>query len=255
MWKNHKYHSWFPYVLWLNAAITFGFAAYVTRHYYPLLTTIFDGATYIFVSHVSLLFLSLFEIALGFYLVKMFKNNAVLSGRILVIVILLLFINAITVPFSDITITATMKKQSPQSIMQQDADILDAITAAFPKYTEWQSPTPRTVTYNDFSKGTLAKLQEITGLEKTGTATVSSILDATLGNQQYFTQYGWTIDNNQAADGPTGSVWGYKREIGGKTQILQLSFTNNSIAPVANRPLSITCPCNFTYKIFLSNPF
>src|SRR5690348_8872956 len=75
MWKNHRYHSWFPYVLWLNAAAMFGFAAYVTVHYYGLLTALFDSSTYIFVSHIALLILASFEIGFGFYLVEKFKNE------------------------------------------------------------------------------------------------------------------------------------------------------------------------------------
>lgn len=106
MWKNHRYHSWFPYVLWLNAAITFGFAAYVVIHFYPLITKVFHTSTYIFASHIGLLLLAIFEIIFGFYLIKMFKNEVVLGRKILAIVIILLFINTIAIPISQLIITS-----------------------------------------------------------------------------------------------------------------------------------------------------
>lgn len=111
MWKNHRYHTWFPYVLWLNAAVMFGFAAYVIVHFYPLLTTFYDSATYIFASHIGLLLFAIFEIIFGFYLVKMFKNEAMLRRKILAVVIVLLFLNTIAIPLSQLIITSNLKNQ------------------------------------------------------------------------------------------------------------------------------------------------
>ncbi|MDP3941562.1 MAG: PsbP-related protein [bacterium] len=111
MWRNHRYHTWFPYILWLNAAATFGFTAYIVIHFYPLLTTFFDGATYIFISHIFLLLFSVFEIAFGFYLIEKFKNESVLRHRILAIVIIFLFINTIAIPISQLIITSHLQNR------------------------------------------------------------------------------------------------------------------------------------------------
>ena len=112
MWKNHRYHTWFPYVLWLNAAIILGFAAYVVTHFYPLITKISDSSTYIFAGHIGLLLLAIFEIVFGFYLIRMFKNEAILRRRILAIVITLLFLNAVAIPISQLIITSHLENRS-----------------------------------------------------------------------------------------------------------------------------------------------
>lgn len=111
MWKNHRYHTWFPYVLWLNAAITFGFSTYVIVNFYPLLTRFVDSKTFIFTSHIGLLLLAVFEIVFGFYLIKMFKNETMLKRKILAIVIVLLFINTIAIPISQLFIASTIQSR------------------------------------------------------------------------------------------------------------------------------------------------
>lgn len=423
MWKNHRYHSWFPYILWLNSAIMLGFAAYVALHFYPLLKTFFDTATYIFLSHIGLIILALFEIVFGFYLIKSFKNKAMLKTRVILSIILLLFINAIAIPISQLFISShinskIIKKtavenqnqttnwktyssnnemftfsypgeyiyvehsrnhpyfykdaQSYQEALdcthgksggeilrcptnqlfdvyeatnfpkskrnfeddayseffstytdtndrvwsvigpvyglggnQTDAEvtvngkkhqvqihvwdaylkidtsggeglglihnilstftfsdqnntadnaIIQNVTSTFPKNTVWQKAVDTKISYTNFSTPN-AKQRFVNGISRTGMGIVKSLTSTHAENQTYLKQDDWIVDNNLAADGPTGSVWGYMKKEGDKTRILQISYTNNSITPVPNQPLQLTCPCKLTYKIFLSDPF
>ena len=61
-------------------------------------------------------------------------------------------------------------------------------------------------------------------------------------------------DNNLmtiSASGPTGDVWGYLYALGDNLSITLLS-TNVKYAATNKQPLS--CPCDATYRIFLSDP-
>lgn len=258
MWKNHRYHTWFPYVLWLNSAIMLGFAAYIVAHFYPRIRSLYDATTLIVISHIGLISLALLEIVFGFYLLKKFKNQARLTSRIIGLIILLLFINAIAIPLSQLFIgtqSSAMKTITDEKRIVKDSPSL--ATAGYlsilPELITWMPPTAGTITYTDFAKN--LPTRTLSGTTQSGTALLESLTKANEVHTDFLKNNDWTEDPNQAADGPTGSVWGYRKIENGKTQILQISYTNNSITPVPNQPIQATCPCNLTYTIFLSNPF
>lgn len=85
---------------------------YVVVHYAPLLTKLLDGATYIFITHILLIALSVAEIIFGFYLIERFKNDAILRKRVLGVVIFLLFLNSITIPLSDLIIKTHLESRT-----------------------------------------------------------------------------------------------------------------------------------------------
>ncbi|MEN9407892.1 MAG: hypothetical protein RLZZ455_1108 [Candidatus Parcubacteria bacterium] len=258
MWKNHRYHTWFPYVLWLNSAIMLGFAAYIVIHFYPRIRSLYDATTLIVISHIGLISLALLEIVFGFYLLKKFKNQARLTSRIIGLIILLLFINAIAIPLSQLFIgtqSSAMKTVTNEKNLVKNSPSL--ATAGYlsilPEQITWMPPMTGTISYTDFAKN--LPTRTLSGTLQNGTAILNNLSEASAMNNDFLKNNGWAEDPNQSADGPTGSVWGYKKTTGNKTQILQLRYTNTSITPLPNQPIQVTCPCNLTYTIFLSDPF
>lgn len=68
-------------------------------------------------------------------------------------------------------------------------------------------------------------------------------------------QKGFTLDNNLSADGPGSSVWGYKKEENGETQIILFSYKTEPSSSNLNEPLQFNCPCKINTSVFVSNPF
>lgn len=65
---------------------------------------------------------------------------------------------------------------------------------------------------------------------------------------------GFVPDNNLAADGPGSSVWGYKSEKDGKTQVIIFSYKTEPSSSNANEPLQFNCPCTVNVSVFVSTP-
>lgn len=62
-------------------------------------------------------------------------------------------------------------------------------------------------------------------------------------------------DNNLAADGPGSSLWGYKKEVDGKTQIIIFSYKTQPTSNKPDEPLQFDCPCKVDWSVFISYPF
>lgn len=112
MWKDHRYHTWFPYVLWVNGAALLGYCTFILTQFYPLLTGSLNPTTSLFMGHVGLFTLSCSEIVYGFYLNRICKENAKLNSKTLRVVIILLFINTLAIPISQLIITSHLKNQT-----------------------------------------------------------------------------------------------------------------------------------------------
>lgn len=69
------------------------------------------------------------------------------------------------------------------------------------------------------------------------------------------TKSGFVPDNNLYADGPGSSMWGYKSEKDGKTQLLIFSYNTKPSKNSPNEPLQFSCPCTVDLNVFVSNPF
>lgn len=115
MWKKPRYHPWFSYVLWLNGIITIGIFGYFIFYSYPQLAQIFasfggNKASMIgvFTVHILLLVFGIFEIAVGVYLKRHFRNAALLTKPQITLVIILLFLNLLTIPISQLAIAVTV---------------------------------------------------------------------------------------------------------------------------------------------------
>lgn len=72
-------------------------------------------------------------------------------------------------------------------------------------------------------------------------------IDAFLRNR------GWELDSGSLADGPTAHVWGYKRLMGSKLQIIV--FTNELVEYQGEFPSNVSCPCRYKDSVFLSSDF
>lgn len=115
MWRKPRYHPWFSYVLWFNGIITIGIFGYFLFFAYPQLTQILTSlgldqakTNVVFTIHILLLIFGIFEIAVGIYLKKHFRNAALLTKPQITLVIFLLFLNLLTIPISQLAITSTV---------------------------------------------------------------------------------------------------------------------------------------------------
>ena len=55
-----------------------------------------------------------------------------------------------------------------------------------------------------------------------------------------------------SADGPTGGIWGYLKEKNTSIQVIILN--KKMLLKTPQTPLSLNCPCDVEFRIFVSNP-
>lgn len=152
------------------------------------------------------------------------------------------------------TFSSLLQQQASSSATSQAsaAAFLQTAIALYPSTTTWGQPQATTVFY---TKVQAEDPIQVSGSKVQGNGTVPSLENMRDVGATYLTANGWEQDNNIAADGPTGSTWGYKKAVGSKMQILELSYTNTSLTVTPGQPVQSICPCNVTYTVFLSNPF
>ena len=115
MWKKPRYHPWFSYVLWLNGVVTIGIFGYFLFFAYPKLIQALGSlgldqakTNAVFTIHILLFFFGIFEIVVGVYLKRHFRNAALLTKPQISLVIFLLFLNLLTIPISQLATTSTV---------------------------------------------------------------------------------------------------------------------------------------------------
>lgn len=165
-----------------------------------------------------------------------------------------------TVPPTELTDTPAMVPASTgmpiatSSSSSPDEQILQKIVQKYPATISWQPVKHATVTYREYDAD--YNLHEIT-IPVTQMAGSGKIDPETVcGNRcerDLLKSLHWQEDNNQAADGPTGSQWGYIQDSAGKKRILQLIYTN--VTGEKAGPMATKCPCEVTYTISLSQLF
>lgn len=113
MWKDHRYHSWFLYILVLNGLGMLGLFGYFLFFAYPELVKLFrdlhipEASTKtIFVIHIGFLVLGVFELLLGTYLKFSRKDMQILSKPLIALIIFLLFLNLLALPISQAAIAS-----------------------------------------------------------------------------------------------------------------------------------------------------
>lgn len=141
---------------------------------------------------------------------------------------------------------------APSSIQKSQITSSPTVTASSPSallmFTDpslpitWQAEKAGTETYQGKS---------ISGKEQVGTVTNKNGYLRNVANTASLKSNDWVEDINLSADGPNGSQWGYTKSENAKKQVLIFSYTNLSFTPP---PTGTTCPCEFTVKIFLSDP-
>lgn len=145
MWRKPRYHPWFSYVLWFNGIITIGIFGYFLFFAYPQLIQILASlglsqakTNVVFTIHILLLIFGIFEISVGIYLKKHFRNAALLTKPQITLVIILLFLNLLTIPISQLAITAAVPhvKENPIAANPLDSTAnSDLIGANWNTYT------------------------------------------------------------------------------------------------------------------------
>lgn len=147
-------------------------------------------------------------------------------------------------------------KLEDQKKLQPPSSAFDEIIKTFPKGLTWKEPSRSAITYFSYDKNHNPTTYNLTGYLKSGTGvdTTGNEFTSRPEDASYLTKNGWENDSNQAADGPTGSLWGYKRKIDGKYQILQLRMHKISGLNLSADP-GLRCPCDTEYSLFLSDPF
>ena len=81
-----------------------------------------------------------------------------------------------------------------------------------------------------------------------------------LRNDEYWLAGGWRDDILQAADGVTGSAWGYYRDEGNKRQIINFHYDMDRadaerMFQARESLTEFSCPCEYNINVFLSEWF
>jgi hypothetical protein len=100
-----------------------------------LLAGFFNITTYLFAGHVGLFTLSCSEIAYGFYLNRICKENAKLNSKTLRVVIILLFINTLAIPISQFFVATYTQNQKEITTNTTPTPTITDPTANWKTYT------------------------------------------------------------------------------------------------------------------------
>lgn len=95
----------------------------------------------------------------------------------------------------------------------------------------------------------------LTGAEMHATTTSQTASLQPFMSPDDLARLGFTIDKNLYANGAGSGMWGYKRTVNKKSQILLFSYTTHPTSQKPNGPLQFTCPCKMDITIFASSPF
>lgn len=96
---------------------------------------------------------------------------------------------------------------------------------------------------------------ELSGYSTTGTVTQDQAYMDPFEHKQELSGMGYTADPMLDASGPGSNMWGYKRTVDGKEQILVLGYKTEPTSNNPNEPLQFNCPCQIQVSAFVSEPF
>lgn len=96
----------------------------------------------------------------------------------------------------------------------------------------------------------------VKGVEETGTLVNREGVVEHFEDHKVLEKLGYKEDLNLSADGPGSSMWGYSKEApGGLLEVVTFSYINEDMHPSTEGPLTASCPCTLTLKVFVSEPF
>ncbi|MEN9407893.1 MAG: hypothetical protein RLZZ455_1109 [Candidatus Parcubacteria bacterium] len=104
MWKEARYHRWFPVLLWLYGIISITLFAIITIFVYPQINKLFESLnierenTWLPYAAGTAVLLGICEILFGIFLFKKTQNGTALPNKLLLITLIILFIQWITIP-------------------------------------------------------------------------------------------------------------------------------------------------------------
>ena len=161
------------------------------------------------------------------------KKNS-LSTKILVLALIVVFLGAGLIMFlSRYAVTGPAQNTSEISFVNN-------------QNANWSTPQKAS---EQTMYGTLS------GEKITATATSASAMVEPYEDKQALAAAGYTSDLNLAAGGPGSSVWGYKRMVNGKKQVIIYSYQTQPTSNNPNEPLQFNCPCKVGLSVFVSDPF
>lgn len=135
-----------------------------------------------------------------------------------------------------------------------DTTLIDELKKQFPHKMVWNKTNRVSITYRSYDKDYNLNEIPLSVYQTTGTGMINADVKLeSFPEENLMLQSGWIVDNNQAADGPGKSMWGYVKENNNKKQVLLLSYENHTISQQG--PMNVVCPCNISYTISLSDPF
>jgi len=138
--------------------------------------------------------------------------------------------------------------------ISQETQILSFITQSYKNGVTWQPAEKSSFVYTEYDQQDEPYDRTLPALKITGTGKIDVEKTCYLRCESAIVKkFGWKEDSNQAADGPAGSLWGYRKEFMGKKQVLRLAYTNQAMEK--NESISVPAPYEVTYEIFLSQPF
>ncbi len=96
---------------------------------------------------------------------------------------------------------------------------------------------------------------ELSGYSTTGTVTMDQAYMDPFEHKEELSGMGYVADPMLEASGPGSNMWGYKRTVDGKEQILVLGYKTQPTSSKPNEPLQFNCPCTIRLSAFVSEPF
>lgn len=96
---------------------------------------------------------------------------------------------------------------------------------------------------------------ELSGYSTTGMVTLDQAYMDPFEHKEELSGMGYEADPMLDASGPGSNMWGYKRTVDGKEQILVLGYKTQPTSSNQNEPLQFNCPCKIAISAFVSEPF
>lgn len=145
----------------------------------------------------------------------------------------------------DVVLKDNSAGQAQNTPLPQNADVLVSVAVWIPD-AGWSVPSKTT---ESTAYGSLP------GYKTVGTVTSDQAYLDPFEHKQELEGMGYVPDTGLDASGPGSNMWGYKRTVDGKEQILVLGYNTQPSSSNPNEPLQFNCPCQIEVSAFVSDPF
>lgn len=160
-------------------------------------------------------------------------------------VLLILVATTLVLACSWIAFYAYQNKLSLNPTNSYQTSFLDTLKSQTPN-VQWSNPSKTSMqTQYGNLQGTLYK----------GTTTAENPMLTHFEDSKMLQKEGFSPDIMLQADGPGSSMWGYKKTLNGKTEIITFSYNTTPTSTRPDQPLEFSCPCKMTVEVFISDPF